>query len=69
MLMIASLNNIDLQATDIENTYLTAPCHEKIWARAQTELGMDEGKVIIVVRALYGPKISDSAFREFLAER
>ena len=30
---------------------------------------MDKGKVFILVRALYGLKISGAVFREFLAER
>ena len=34
MLMIAALKNLDLQAADIENSYLTAPCREKIWTRS-----------------------------------
>ena len=34
IIMIAALNDIDLQAADIENTYLTDPCREKIWTRA-----------------------------------
>ena len=34
MLMIAALNNLDLQAVDIENAYMTAPCRENIWTRA-----------------------------------
>ena len=66
--MIAALNDLDLQAADIDNTYLTAPCSENIWKRAGPEFGMDEGKVFIVVRALYGPKISGVTFRAFLAE-
>ena len=69
MLMIAALNDINLQAGDIKNAYLTAPCREKIWTRAGPESGIDEGKVFIVVRALYGLKSSGAAFREFLAER
>ena len=51
MLMIAALNNIDLQAADIKNAYLTAPCRKNIWTRAGTYFGMDEEKVFIVVRA------------------
>ena len=69
MLMIAALNNLDLQAANIENAYLTAPCREKIWTRAGPEFGMDEGKIFIIVRALYGLKSSGAAFRAFLAER
>ena len=68
MLMIAALNDLYLQAADIENTYLTAPFREKIWTRAGPEFGMDEEKVFIVVRALYGLKFSGAAFRAFLAE-
>ena len=43
MLMVVALNDIDLQAEDIENSYLTAPCREKIWTRAGPEFGIDEG--------------------------
>ena len=68
MLMIAALDNLDLQDTDIENAYLTAPCCEKVWTRAGPEFGMDEGKVFIVVRALYGLKSSGAAVRAFLVE-
>ena len=67
--MIAALNNLDLQAANIENAYLTAPCREKIWTRAGPEFGMDEGKIFIIVRALYGLKSSGAASRAFLAER
>ena len=69
MLMIAALNDLDLQAADTENAYLTAPCREKIWTRYGTEFGTDEGKVFIVVRALCGLKSSSAAFGAFIAER
>ena len=36
LLMIAALNDIDLQAADIKNAYLTIPCRENIWTRAGT---------------------------------
>ena len=68
MLMIAALNDLDLQAADIKNAYLTAPCREKIWTRAVPEFEMDEGKVFIMVRSLYGLKSSGAAFGAFLAE-
>ena len=54
MLMIEALNDLELQAVNIKNAYLTAPCREKIWTRAGPEFGMVEGKVFIVVRDLYG---------------
>ena len=48
MLMIASLNDLDIQAANIENAYLTAPCRKKIWTRAGPEFGIKEGKVLII---------------------
>jgi hypothetical protein len=68
-LLIAALNDLDLQSGDIENAYLTAPCRERMWTRAGPEFGNDQGKVFIITRALYGLKSSGVAFREFLAER
>ena len=66
MLMIAALNDLDLQAADTENAYLTTPFREKIWKISGPEFGMDEGKVFIVVRALYCLKNPGAAFRVFL---
>ena len=67
--MVAALNFLDLQAADIENSYLTAPCSENIWTRARPQFGIGKGNVYIVVRALYGLKSSGAEFRAFLAER
>ena len=47
MLMIVALNDIDLQVADTENAYLNAPCRKKIWTRAGTESGMDEGRYLL----------------------
>ena len=30
-LTLAALNGLEIKASDIQNTYLTAPCAEKIW--------------------------------------
>ena len=38
-LTIAALNDLDLQAADVQNAYLLAPCREKIWVRAGAEFG------------------------------
>ena len=69
MLMIAALNDIELQAAGINNAYLTAPCHKKIRTRSGPESGIDEVKVFFVVRDLYDLKILGAAFRAFLAEQ
>ena len=67
-LTIAALNNLDVLACDIQNTYLTAQCREKIWTRTGPEFGSKIGCIMIVVRALYGLKSIGAAFRALLAE-
>ena len=67
-LLIAALNDLDLQSADIEHAYLTAPCSEKVWTRGGREFGSDMGKAFIIAKALYGLKSSGAAFRSFLAE-
>ena len=52
---------------DIENKFLTAPCKEKVWLRAGPEFGVDQGKILLVVRALYGLKSASVSFRSFMA--
>ena len=67
-LTIASLNQLDILACDIQNAYLTADCREKIYIIAGPEFGSKEGKVTIVRKALYGLKTSGAAFQAHLAE-
>ena len=65
---IAALNDLKVLACNIQNAYLIAKCKEKIWTIAGPEFVSDAGKLMIIVRALYGLKSSDAAFRAFLAE-
>ena len=67
-LTIAALNNLQVLGCDIQNAYLTAKCREKIWTIAGPEFGSESGKIMLVVRALYGLKSSGAAFRALLAE-
>jgi hypothetical protein len=67
-LTIASLNQLEILACDIQNAYLTAECREKIYVMAGPEFGSEEGKVMIVRKALYGLRTSGAAFRAHLAE-
>ena len=67
-LTIAALNDLKVLGCDIQNAYLTAKCREKIWTIAGPEFGSEEGKIMLVVRALYGLKSSGAAFRALLAE-
>jgi hypothetical protein len=65
--LIAGLNDLDVLAGDVTNAYLNASCREKIWFEGRVETGEDRGKVLIVTRALYGPKLSGAAWRADLA--
>ncbi len=66
--LIAALNGVDIMACDIGNAYLNAPCREKIWFVAGAECGEHSGKVMKLVRALYGLKSSGAAWRAMFAE-
>jgi hypothetical protein len=66
--MIAALNNLEVQAADIQNAYLTSPCDEKVWTILGPEFGPElEGKRAIIVRSLFGLKSSGAAYRYHLA--
>jgi Reverse transcriptase (RNA-dependent DNA polymerase) len=55
-------------ACDLENAYLNAPCGEKIWFEGGLECGEDQGKVLVLVRALYGLKSAGASWRSALAK-
>ena len=55
-------------ACDIQNAYLTANCHDKIWTYAGPEFGSEHGQPMIIMKTLYGLKSSCVAFRAHLAE-
>ena len=67
-LLVASLNDLQLLACDIQNAYLTADCREKIYIIAGPEFGSEAGSVMVIKKALYGLKSSGAAFRAHLAE-
>ena len=55
-------------ACDIQNTYLTANCREKIWTYAGPEFGSEQGQPMIIRKALYGLKSTGTVFMAHLAE-
>ena len=67
-LTITAINGFSILGCDIQNAYLTAPCHEKIWRTAGPKFGSESGKKMLVVRAFNVLKSSGTAFRAFLAE-
>jgi hypothetical protein len=40
-LLIGALTEVDIWATDVLNTYITAPCYEKIWTALGKKFGDD----------------------------
>ena len=66
--LYAALNGLKVFACDIQNAYLTEKCREKVWYRAGPEFGADEGKIMLITRALYGLKSSGAAFRSLFAD-
>jgi len=64
---IATHNNLDIQMTDVGNAYLNATTKEKWYAIAGKDFGEDEGKAVLIVRALYGLKSSGAAWHAHLA--
>lgn len=66
--LIAALNNLEILAGDIQNAYLNAPTEEKLYFVAGDEWGPDKGRLVVIVRALYGLKSSALAWRNHLSD-
>jgi Reverse transcriptase (RNA-dependent DNA polymerase) len=65
---LASLNNLSVLAADVQNAYLNAPTKEKCYTIAGPEFGPDnEGRPVLIVRALYGLRSSGARWRDHLA--
>lgn len=68
LLVIAALNGLDVSSCDIQNAYINAKPREKVYFRAGKEFGDKRGRLIVIVRALYGLKSSGAAFRARLSQ-
>jgi hypothetical protein len=66
--LLAALNDVDVLACDVQNAYINAETKEKVWFRGGKEMGSNQGKVIVIVRALYGLKSSGARWREHMAQ-
>ena len=62
-LVIATLNNLQVELDDIFTIYLQAPVTEKVWTTLGLELDKVAGKTAVIVKALYGLKSAGAAFR------
>ena len=66
-MVIVALNDLKLEAENIQNTYLTASCLENIYATYRLDFGpVLQWKQDIIVRALYNFRSSSKAFRNIL---
>ena len=66
--ILASLNELDIFACDICNSYFNTKRREKLWTEVGTEFGAEKGMVMIISRVLYRLKSSGDAWRGKLAE-
>ena len=66
---IAAINDIHVLAAEVENDYILALCCEQVWMRVRPEFGNSKGKVLIIMKALYGLKSSGAAFWAYLSEK
>jgi len=61
-LTLAALNGCDVLVGDVKAAYLNAKPTEKAYFIAGKEFGMHEGKLVVIIRALYGLKGSGAAW-------
>ena len=66
--LIAKLNYLDILSGDIQNAYLNALTKQKVFFYAGDYWRNDQGKVLIIIRALYGLNSSSLVLRHILYE-
>jgi Reverse transcriptase (RNA-dependent DNA polymerase) len=69
LLKVAALNEFDILEADVQNAFLTAPNKEKCWIIAGPEIGPEEGKAFLDIKALYGLESASFSFRSFMASK
>jgi hypothetical protein len=66
--LIAALNDLEILSADVQNAYLNAPTKERIYTTAGPEFGQGkEGRPVMIVRALYGLRLSGARWHDHLA--
>jgi hypothetical protein len=66
--LAAELFDLDIIAADVSSAFIQAFTSEKVFVKAGPEFGKNEGRYMIVVRALYGLKPSGAMWHRKLAE-
>ena len=64
---IAALNDLDVIGADVQNAYINAPTKEKVYTTTGPEFGSNQGRPVLIVRALYGLKSSGARWRDHFA--
>ena len=68
VLLITSLNDLDLCACDMGNVYLNTTYREKLWTIIWPNFGSEKEAMMIIEATLYELKSSGAAWRATLAE-
>ena len=69
MIFLAELNQMEAWGTDISSAYLKVFTKEKLFVKAGPEFGDQEGRILLVEKALYGLRTSGVRWHERLANR
>ena len=67
-LMLAALNGLDVKCGDVVSAYLNAPPRESVYFTTGDEFGIYKGRVVVVVKALYGLSSSAAAWASAIRE-
>jgi Reverse transcriptase (RNA-dependent DNA polymerase) len=66
--IVAALNDLEVLSADISGAYLNAKAAKKVYTLASKEFGPEkEGKIVVIMRALYGLRSSGRAWRDHMA--
>ena len=66
--VIAHCDNFKVLCRDVGNAFVTAPCLEKVYARAGPKVGDHQDAIMVLEKALYGLWSSSHAFQGHFAD-
>ncbi|MGH7954585.1 MAG: reverse transcriptase domain-containing protein [Gloeomargaritales cyanobacterium] len=68
LFLLAEIHHLDLLMGDVSNAYLNALTNEKVYAVAGPEFGEFAGRIVILLRSLYGLKTSGNEWHAHFAD-
>ena len=68
VIILDSLNGLDFQCADVQNTYPNATPKEHVYFYAGEEFGKDWGKKVVLVRELYVLKGAGSKWKAAISK-